>query len=182
MQKNISRNIFICYTVRVTDPINSKKSFTGDKMRIYRKTLPSKITEKAVELVADHAKSLDSRAYIFCESKATLSYESLIAEKFGGSFSIEVTSFSRYVTKRTGGLNYLGKSASALVIADILAKNRDKLARLKSSNYTTATGVYELIEQLKAAKITPLDLDGIISAERTALSYKLGDIRLVYSE
>ena len=60
-------------------------------MRIFRKTIPSKITKKAVELVAPYASGPDRLAYIFCDSKSTLSYESEIAEKFGGSFSIEVT-------------------------------------------------------------------------------------------
>ena len=151
-------------------------------MRIFRKTLPSTITKKAVELVAPYAAGIDERAYIFCDSKSTLSYESAVAERFGGSFSVEVTSFSRYVVKRRGAFDYLNKSSSALVIADILAKRKNDLTRLASSDYSTAMSVYELIEQFKAAKISPDDLKEIVETERTALAFKLKDIRLIYSD
>ena len=151
-------------------------------MRIYRKTIPSGIIEKTVELVREYARDINKRAYIFCESKATLSFERALCEKYGGTFSVTVNSFSRYAATHDVCGKYLDKSSATLIVANIIAENRGGIIRLKKNSYDLSLTVFELISQLKAAKIKPEDLDGIIKSESNALTYKLRDVKLIYLE
>lgn len=150
-------------------------------MRIFRKTIPSAIIDKSVELVKDYARDIKKRAFIFCESKATLSFERALCEKYGGTFSVSVTSFSRYAATHKKTVRYLDKSSATLIVANVIAENRDKILRLKKHSFKTALAVFELISQLKSAKITPNDLSIMINAETSALTHKLRDVALVYS-
>ena len=149
-------------------------------MKIYRKTVANEIVKKSVELVAPFANKLGERAFIFCESKSTLSFERALAEGFGGSFSVEVTSFSRYVAKHSARIDYVGKTQATLIIAKIMGEKKAELTRLKSNSFSTAGSIFELISQLKSAKVTPEKLDDIIEGESSALTFKLRDIRLIY--
>ena len=151
-------------------------------MRVFKKTIPSEIVKKSVEIVAPFAADLNKRAFIFCESKSTLAFERAFCEKCGGSFSVTITSFSRYASFGGTKGKYLDKPSATLVVADVIFKNADKLFRLKKNTFSCALNVFELISQLKSAKVTPEDLSKIAETGNKAFSYKLKDIILIYSE
>ena len=149
-------------------------------MRIFRETLPSGVIEKCAELAEPYARDLKKRVFIFCESRSTLLFERAVCARCGGSFSVVVTSFARYVQKRSPEKKYLDKTQATLAVAEIIGENKESLTRLKRNTFSTALHVFELISQLKSAKISPGDLDSVILGESSALTYKLGDIRLIY--
>ena len=151
-------------------------------MKLYRAKTPSRAIEKTVDLVEKAGENLDKKVFVFCESRSTLSYEMGIAERTGGSFSTSVMSFSRYVGLFGKIDKYLGKTAATLVVRRIIEQNAASLTRLRRGTANLAVNVYNIISQLKAAKVTTLDVDGIVSAEGGAFGSKLKDIAFIYSE
>ncbi len=150
-------------------------------MKIYRIMTPSAIIEKTVELVQGFGCDLKTKNYIFCENRATLSFEMSLCQKLGGSFNTKVLSFSRYTALNYAVGNFLSKSASTLLVRKIMVENSDKLIKLKRTSAKVSAEIFSLIAQLKSAKVTPLDLEKIINSENGEFQYKLKDIALIYS-
>lgn len=133
-------------------------------------------------MVKEYAKRLDGRCYVFCEDKNTLSVETAVAGVTGGSFNVNVMSFSRYISSRLKDVAVLSKTASSLAVLRLMNENADRLCRIKPSNRPTlASGVYELIAQLKSAKVKPYELEKICREEGGAFGSKLKDIAVIYS-
>ncbi len=111
-----------------------------------------------------------------------MSYELALSSKLGGSFVATITSFSRYVSLNTRVEKYLGKTAATLVVRRIIDENSARLSRLKRGSANLAVNVYNLISQLKSAKVTVDEIKRIVALESGAFKSKLEDIAVVYEE
>ena len=137
-----------------------------------------KITGSLVEKLP---RDIDKKIYVFCESKATLSFEKEITRRLGGSFNAEVMSFSRYVSKNVKVENYLNKAEASLLVRRLMKENEAEFLRLKTEQISVPSNVYGLISQFKAAMIKPDDLEEILKSESGALGAKLNDVFKAYS-
>ncbi len=150
-------------------------------MKIYRLMTPSAVIEKTTELIKGFGSDLKTKNYVFCENRATLSFEMSLCQKLGGSFNTKVLSFSRYTVLNTVVDNFLSKSASTLLVRKIMTENAENLVKLRRTSAKVSAEIFSLIAQLKSAKVTPKDLENIISLENGEFQYKLKDIHLIYS-
>ena len=73
-----------------------------------RKTYYSCI-DSAADFAADIGVFPSESLIIFCEDKLTLSVETAIAKRLGGTFNAEVLTFGRYVSSKTTSKNALTK-------------------------------------------------------------------------
>ena len=120
---------------------------------------------------------------VFCEDKFTLALELAIAKEHGGTFGTNVFSFNRYMHKHLeSSKKLLSTEGSTLVIKGILLKNKSELTCFKRVNDPNlASTVYELIAQLKSAKVTPNDIKNAIDKTSGNLKRKLKDIYLIFN-
>ena len=95
---------------------------------------------------------LDSRNLIFCEEKISLMVERTICERFDGSFNTDVYSFGNYLRSKKRFDNLLSREGSIMVLKRILSSLT--LTRFNGSRLNLAESFFDLIIQLKSAKIT----------------------------
>lgn len=97
---------------------------------------------------------LKSKNFIFCEEKISLMAERVIASEFSGSFNTEVLSFGKFLKRHIKEeVNVLSKEGSAMAVNGLLTDL--KLKALKQNGVGFSACVFELISQLKSAKVTP---------------------------
>ena len=89
-------------------------------MNIYTTLKAADCVTITADLVKGMPRDPDSPILVFCESKSSLSYETAIAKATGGTFNVDVTSFSRYLSKRVKVDKYLSKAQGALLISSVL--------------------------------------------------------------
>lgn len=133
-----------------------------------------------VDLVGDNKENLKERKLVFCEAKISLMAERLICAKNGGSFNTDVYSFGNYLRAKKKIDNVLSKEGSAMAVKRILSSNA--LTCLNKSRSALAPTMFELIIQLKSAKITPDDVIRASSTVTGVLKNKLQDVATVYQE
>lgn len=150
-------------------------------MKIYTTPLSAHAIRQTGILVSSFPRDIDKKIYVFCESKATLSFEKEIAKTTGGTFNTEITSFSRYVSKNAVIEGYISKAQATLLVRKLMKENAAKLEKLKPEAFSVPKDVYGLISQFKAAMVTPDDLAEVIREEGGTLKTKLKDILVVYS-
>ncbi len=116
---------------------------------------------------------------IFCEEKVSLMIERFLCYQLGGSFNTEVFSFGNFLRVKKPMNNLLSKEGSTMVVKRILSSL--SLNCFKASKQTLAPSLYDLIIQLKSAKITPNDI--LVAKDNTdgVLKGKLQDIYAIYS-
>lgn len=121
---------------------------------------------------------------IFCEDKFTLALELAVAERFGGSFGARVFSFNRYMHSRlTSEKRLVSPEGSALIVKRVLLENKQELQCFKNVyEPNLAATVYELIAQLKSAKVAPSELFRAEEQSEGNLKSKLKDLALIFSE
>ncbi len=121
---------------------------------------------------------------VFCEDKFTLALELAIAKKQGGTFGTHVFSFNRYMHKKLDGdKKLLSSEGCALVLKSILLQCKNQLACFKKVyDPNLASTVYELIAQLKSAKVTPDDIKRAMEESSGNLKRKLKDIYLLFDK
>ena len=121
---------------------------------------------------------LSRKNFVFCEEKLTLMAERRICSAFGGSFNTEVYSFGNFLRARLPLTNALSKEGSAMAIKRILKTL--PLKRFGRGRNDFASSLFELISQLKSAKVSCDDLSA--AAEKTGgmLAAKLSDIAAVF--
>ena len=122
---------------------------------------------------------LSGRNVIFCEEKVSLMVERLICYETGGSFNTDVYSFGNFLRFKKQFTNLLSKEGSAMAVKRILATL--SLKSFKSNKVNLAATLYELIMQLKSAKITPEEVSFASEKASGVLKDKLIDISTVYS-
>ncbi len=123
---------------------------------------------------------LDQKNLIFCEEKISLMLERRICAEFSGSFNTDVYSFANYLRKKKKFDKLLTKEGSVMVIKKILSETA--LKRYKGSSLSLAPSFYELLIQLKSAKITPEHLELARDKCTGLLKDKLSDMVVVYQK
>lgn len=116
---------------------------------------------------------------VFCEEKISLMTERKICERFTGSFNTDVYSFGNYMRKRIKPDKLLSKEGSSMAVKRVLSKI--PLKRFSASKTGLAPSLYELIAQLKSAKVGVEDLKNATVGAKGLLKDKLTDIAEVYS-
>lgn len=122
---------------------------------------------------------LSGKNLIFLEEKVSLMAERIICDKTGGSFNTEVYSFGNFLRTRKKVDNLLSKEGSAMAVKRILSSSTLKC--FKASKTMLAPTLYELIMQLKSAKISPEHLWKAIDGVDGILKNKLTDVLEIYS-
>ena len=116
---------------------------------------------------------------VFCEEKVSLMIERMLCYKLGGSFDTEVYSFGNFLRVLKPMNNLLSKEGSTMVVKRILSSL--SLNCFKASSKALAPTLYDLIIQLKSAKITPNDILFAKESVGGILRNKLEDIYTVYN-
>ena len=100
---------------------------------------------------------------VFCEDKCNLSLELAIAKINGGTFATNVYSFNRFMHKNLKSTKkVLSPEACALVVKGLLLENKNQLTCFKNVyDPNLASTVYELIAQLKSAKVNANDIKNV---------------------
>lgn len=124
--------------------------------------------------------TLNGKNLIFCEEKVSLMVERVIFSEYGGSFNTSVYSFGNYLRINRPAQNVLSKEGSAMAVKRILSSVNLDLFR--ASKINLAPSLYELIIQLKSAKVGVNDLSRAVDGATGVLKNKLKDILTVYSE
>ncbi|MBE5737032.1 MAG: hypothetical protein E7348_01375, partial [Clostridiales bacterium] len=135
--------------------------------------------ELLVKSLSEKPNGIDNRKIVFCEEKVSLMIERMISNEFKGSFNTEVYSFGNFLRSRKQVQNLLTKEGSSMVVKNILSSQ--KLTCFKASKESIAPTLYDLIIQLKSAKITPNDILNAIENTTGVLKNKLIDIYAVYN-
>ena len=154
-------------------------------MKIFTLSTSGNIITKTAELVKSVLNS-GKKCVVFSEDKINLSLELEIARALGGGFfDVDVYTFRRYVHAVSPSDKILSQQSSVMLIRKILTELKDNLSCFKSSagGPNMALTLYELISQLKSAKVSPENLLKLIegtSLADGALRSKLTDVHYVY--
>lgn len=132
-----------------------------------------------IEELRGKANDLSHKNFVFCEEKLSLMAERSIASAFGGTFNTEVYSFGNFLRAKKSVTGLLSKEGSAMVVKKILSEL--PLKRFNKGKANLAPALFELISQLKSAKVTDKDLKSASEVTEGILSDKLSDISAVYS-
>lgn len=132
-----------------------------------------------IDSLKEKPNSIDSQKIIFCEEKVSLMIERMISYKLKGSFNVKVYSFGNFLRKKKPIPNLLTKEGSAMALKSILSNLT--LNCFKASKDSIAPTLYDLIIQLKSAKISPSDIKNAIDKTSGILKNKLIDIFEIYS-
>ena len=130
--------------------------------------------------IQKNALDLSKKNLVFCEAKVSLMIERFLCAKTGGSFNTDVYSFGNFLRAKKPIDKLLSKEGSAMAIKRILSEI--KLQCFKQSKANLAPTLYDLIIQLKSAKITPDDVLAAAKSVKGILKNKLADIGAVYFE
>ncbi|MBQ7407897.1 MAG: PD-(D/E)XK nuclease family protein [Clostridia bacterium] len=121
---------------------------------------------------------------IFCEDKFTLAIELAVAKHLGGTFCTHVFSFNRFMHKYLPKQEkVLSPEGCSLLVKSVLLQLKKQLICFKNVyDPNLASTVYELIAQLKSAKVTPNDIYTAYQASSGNLKNKLHDIHLIFAQ
>ncbi|MBR3864996.1 MAG: PD-(D/E)XK nuclease family protein [Clostridia bacterium] len=149
-------------------------------MKVYKTSATCLIPEIVGRLTVGNP--LEKRI-VFCEDKFTLALELAIAKASGGTFATNVYSFNRFMHKKLKvDRKVLSPEGCALVVKGLLLENKKELSCFKNVyDPNLASTVYELIAQLKSAKVTPEDIKNAYENSDGNLKRKLKDIYLLFS-
>ena len=117
---------------------------------------------------------------VFCEDKISLMAERRICDAVTGTFNTDVYSFGNYLRLKKPLSNVLSKEGSAMAVKRII--NTAELKCFAKSKQNLAPSLFDLIIQLKSAKVTPSDLLTALENTSGILKNKLCDIYTIYSE
>lgn len=120
---------------------------------------------------------------VFTEEKNTLITEREIVSETGGTFNTRIFSMRKFLKSVSAPEALLSKQGSVMLCRRIITENADKLVCFRKLRLKTlAPTVYELIAQLKSAKVTPGELAAAAETAGGILSDKLKDLSLLYAE
>ncbi len=150
-------------------------------MKVYTAPSTSELSSLVASLISDNPLS---KTAVFCEDKFTLSLELAIAKKHGGTFGVNVYSFNRFMHKfLPEDKKCLSQESCALVVKRLLLENKSDLTCFKNVyDPNLASAVYELIAQLKSAKVTVSDITRARDESIGNLKRKLKDIALIFEK
>ena len=104
----------------------------------------------------EKSKDVKRPTVIFCEEKVSLMIERFLCYQLGGSFNTEVFSFGNFLRVNKNLPNVLTREGSSMAIKRILSLT--PLKCFKNSKTSLAPTLYQLIIQLKSARVTPKDI------------------------
>lgn len=136
-------------------------------------------TFKILTDLLDKTPSAKEQNVIFCEEKISLMVERAVVSELGGTFNTRVYSFGKYLKEKMPNQNAVTKEGAVMIIKKLLRNNVFKCFKAEKNNF--AVTVYNVIRQLKSAKITPSDILKASKGVGTLLKNKLEDISLIYS-
>ena len=150
-------------------------------MKVYTTPTTSELSSLVASLISGNPLS---KTAVFCEDKFTLSLELAIAKKHGGTFGVNVYSFNRFMHKfLPSDKKCLSQESCALVLKRLLLENKKDLTCFKNVyDPNLASAVYELIAQLKSAKVTVFDIIRARDESIGNLKRKLKDIALIFEK
>ncbi len=126
-------------------------------------------------------KGLEGKNYVFTEEKATLIVERALLAQAGGTFNTRVFSMRKFLKTLSGDDAVLSKEGSVMLLRKIVAENADALVCLRKSRLKSlAPAAYELIAQLKSAKVDCAALSAAAESADGLLREKLTDLALLY--
>ncbi len=131
-----------------------------------------------INALSNRVNSLDGKNLIFCEEKATLMVENAICSSFKGTFNTDVYSFGKYLKKFAPPFNSISKEGSSMAVKYVLSKS--DLGVFSASKTMLAPTLYELIIQLKSAKVTPEAICTASNFLKGALKNKILDVATVF--
>lgn len=122
------------------------------------------------------------KTIIFCEDRLTLVAERTVCSAVGGTFSVGVYTFARFLSAERGKMtDVLSSQGSAMAIRAIIEENRDRLKLFgKFSASSSAGAVYDTIALLYSSRITAEEV--AVAGADGLLESKLHDIAVIYSE
>ncbi len=132
------------------------------------------------DLLKEKAKSPEKKNLVFCEAKFSLMAERFICGALKGSFNTDVYSFGKFLRAKKPLEKLLSKEGSAMAIKRVI--NNVQLKCFKQSRQNLAPTLYDLIIQLKSAKVTPNDILSAQEKTHGVLKNKLADIGTIFSE
>ena len=119
---------------------------------------------------------------VFCEDKITLALEQEVVAQCGGSLFCQITTLNRFLHKTTPIDKVCSKHTQALIVKKILSRNSQLKVFNKSSGYSSAGAIAELISQLKSAKVTPRKLMESADSFKGLFQNKIQDVATVFAE
>ena len=132
------------------------------------------------ENLSDKISGLNRKNLIFCEEKISLMAERYLCSVYGGTFNTDVYSFGNYLRCKKHIDKTLSREGSAMAVKRILSNVA--LKNLNASKRDLAPTLYDVIVQLKSAKVSPDELLRTVDCLDGSLKNKIADIALVYSE
>ncbi|MBR5388677.1 MAG: PD-(D/E)XK nuclease family protein [Clostridia bacterium] len=123
--------------------------------------------------------ALGGKNLIFCEEKLSLSVERAICDNFSGSFNTEVCSFGKFLRKNSKVDNLLSREGSVIAVKSLIKNLPLKCFNRKKRDL--APSLFELISQLKSAKISTDDISYAENHATGILKNKLADVYSVFS-
>ncbi len=123
-------------------------------------------------------KDIRHKNLVFCEEKVSLMAERWICGELGGSFNTDVYSFGNFLRTKKHLPNALSKEGSAMAIKRVISTLNLKC--FKGSKTYLAPTLYDLIAQLKSAKVSVEDLERATVNLSGVLKNKLTDVVEVY--
>lgn len=141
------------------------------------------LIDALADALREKTAGLSGKNLVFTEEKATLIVERAILARARGTFNTRVFSMRKFLKTLSGDKSVLSKEGSVMLLRKIVAENAARLvclgrARLKS----LAPSAYELIAQLKSAKVGPAALSAAAESAEGLLADKLCDLALLYEE
>lgn len=131
--------------------------------------------DDALAVLAKRAAENEARGeknFIFCEDRLTLLAERAVLSRTGGTFSTEISTFSRFLS---GEQRMLSKQGSVMALSAILASCGD----LKCFRKGSAQAVYETIAQLSASRVNAEMLRQSAAEAEGLLALKLSDLAVL---
>ncbi len=133
-----------------------------------------------VDQIKGHVTGLDQYNLVFCDEKSSLYVERFLCGKLKGSFNTDVYSFGNFLRVHKRVEKLLSKEGSAMAIKRILSSV--SLKCFKSGKSDLSPVLFDLISQLKSAKIGVSELENAIENTGGILKRKLEDVALVFSK
>lgn len=121
---------------------------------------------------------MEGKNLIFCDEKVSLMAERTLLAKVKGSFNTDVYSFGNFLRAKKAWKKILSKEGASMVVKRVLSDA--ELRCFSQSRASLAPSLYELIIQLKSARITPKDLRRAAEESAGILKNKLSDIAEVF--
>ncbi len=127
--------------------------------------------------------SPDINNVVFTEEKNTLVIENAVVSVTGGTFNTKIVSMRKFLKSVSKPVNLLSKQGGVMLCRKILTDNAQNLKQFKRLRLKTlAPSIYELIAQLKSAKVSPEELLNASYGVEGILKNKLEDLALLYGE